>query len=421
MRRLYLQIYVTVVGIVILFGLLAALAWWAARDHRHESHLLDGIGAVLGEVLPPPGARPREVQILLDRLARRFAARITVRAPDGRLLGAIGKPLPSPPPGRIRSGWIRAPGRGPVFAIALPDSRWVVVRPDRASRAWPAAGFLAALALLAGAIAIGAYPLARRLTGRLERLQGRVDALGGGDLSARVAVEGRDEVAALAQSFNHAAETVQGLVEAQKGILASASHELRSPLARIRMAVELLRPDDRPELRQRLIRDIAELDDLIEELLLASRVDDAEALIRREDVDLLGLAAEEAARHGATVTGAATTISADPRLMRRLMRNLLDNAARYGAGGPVTVEVAPAQSGGAVLRVLDRGPGIPEEEREAVFRPFYRRPGMREGTDKGVGLGLALVRRIARRHNGDAHCRPRAGGGTCFEVTLGTQ
>ena len=104
--------------------------------------------------------------------------------------------------------------------------------------------------MLAGAIGIGAYPVVRRLTRRLERLQARVDALGEGDLSARVDVEGTDEVAVLARSFNRAAERVEALVNAQRSTLASASHELRSPLARIRVALELLQGDERPELRE---------------------------------------------------------------------------------------------------------------------------------------------------------------------------
>ena len=108
------------------------------------------------------------------------------------------------------------------------------------------------LAALALAIGAGAYPVARRITRRLERLRGEVEALGAGDLRARASVEGSDEVADLARSFNRAAERIDGLVDAQRGLLASASHELRSPLARIRMAVELLVGDARPELRERM-------------------------------------------------------------------------------------------------------------------------------------------------------------------------
>ncbi len=106
-------------------------------------------------------------------------------------------------------------------------------------------------------------------------------------------------------------------------------------------------------------------------------------------------------------------------MLRRLARNLFENAKRHAAGAQVEATVDPLDGGGARIRVLDRGPGVPEEERERIFEPFYRPAGMRESTEGGVGLGLALVRRIARHHGGDARCLPREGGGTCFEVNLG--
>ncbi|GAB4349209.1 MAG: HAMP domain-containing sensor histidine kinase [Gammaproteobacteria bacterium] len=417
MRRLYLQIYLTFLGIIILFAVLAAFAWWSTHDDSDDSRLLRGIGGLLGEVLPPPHAPRGEIEAALERLGRQFDARITLRTPDGRLIGSYGKPLRAPPPDRRSSGWIRGRGPGPTFAIALPDRRWAIVRPGHLDRGDRAIGFLAAIGLLMLAIAIGAYPLAKRLTGRLVRLQQHVNELGAGDLAVRVEVEGKDEVAELARSFNRAAERIQKLVMAQKDILASASHELRSPLTRIRMAVELMGNGERAELRERIARDIDELDELIEELLTASRLDHIDRLQRREPVDLLALVAEEAARVDARLEGQPVTLQGDPKLLRRLVRNLLENARRYGGGSPIEVELQP-ETDHVALRVLDRGPGIPEEERERIFHPFYRRPGMREGVDKGVGLGLALARRIARRHGGDVVCRDRQGGGTCFEVTL---
>ena len=337
---------------------------------------------------------------------------------SGRRAGcsaAWGNPCPNPksrPPFGATRG-------GRAFALPLPDGRLVLVRPERNLPHTPAIGFLAALAVLALAVAAGAWPLARRLARRLERLQTQVEALGGGDLAARVAVEGKDEIAALARSFNRAAERIQALVEAQRDTLAAASHELRSPLARIRMAVELLAENGDPALRARIERDVEELDALIEEILLASRLGSLERPVHLERIDLQALAAEEAARAGAEFAGGPATVEGEGRLLARLIRNLLDNAARHAPGSPAQVELA-LRGGHAVLSVSDRGPGVPEAEREAIFEPFYRRPGRRAESDdeRGAGLGLSLVRRIARRHGGEALCLPRPGGGACFEVSL---
>jgi signal transduction histidine kinase len=294
----------------------------------------------------------------------------------------------------------------------LPDGRWLVARQKQ--RRLGHGGIFVILALLAVAVAVGAFPVVRRLTRRLERLRLGVEGLGAGDLRARVPVEGRDEVAGLATSFNRAADRIEALVGAQRTLLASASHELRSPLARIRVALELMGAE-RPDLRDRVARDIAELDELIGELLLASRLQTVEELDRREEVDLLGLVAEEASRYSADVSGDSVSVRGDARLLRRLVRNLLENAARHGEP-PVEANVRVV--GGRVqVRVCDRGPGVPEDERERIFAPFYR-PSSRAPSDVGSGLGLALVREIARRHGGEVRCEGREGGGTCFVVEL---
>ena len=271
------------------------------------------------------------------------------------------------------------------------------------------------VAVLALAVGVGAYPVVRRLTARLERLQAGVESLGAGDLSARVKVEGHDEVARLAESFNQAADRIELLVGAHKSLLANASHELRTPLTRIRMAVELMREGTDSRRKRDVERDIAELDTLIDEILLASRLDVVTERGAEEDVDLLALATEECSRYeDAEVEGQPVTVRGDPRLLRRMTRNLLENARRHGAP-PIEVRVNRAD-GMAELRVSDHGPGIPDAEREDVFRPFHRFAG---GGDRGgTGLGLALVRQIARRHGGDARYLGREPSGSCFVVSL---
>jgi len=212
---------------------------------------------------------------------------------------------------------------------------------------------------------------------------------------------------------------VERLVSARRTMLSGASHELRSPLARIRMAVELLPSEERPELQTQIAQDITELDESIGEILLARRLDTLDNIGHPQEVDLLALLAEEAARTQAGVGGVSVCIHGDPHMLRRLMRNLLENAQSYTAGSPDEATGA-AFNKGALLRVADRGPGIPEQQRERIFEPFYRLPGMRESEDGGVGRGLALLRQIARRHGGEVRCVPREGGGTCFEVALVT-
>jgi len=413
MRRLYLQIYVTFLGILLLFGVLLSVAWLLIPVHTHDH--LAGLGVVLSELLPGPDRPVAELQAAVQHLGQLLPIHLTVHSSDGTLLAAVGPPLPTPALEQRAQGWMWAGGAGPTVALSLPDGRLVVAhwRPP-----YRALGLLGALGLLASAIALGAYPIVRRMTRRLERLQTRVEALGAGDLTARVEVEGHDEVAQLAHSFNRAADRIARLVNAQRTMLAGASHELRSPLARMRMAIELLPSPDRPELQARLAQDIAELDALIGELLLASRLDTLEHLEHTEDVDLLALLAEEGARSAADISGTPVCIQGDPRMLRRLMRNLFENARRYADGSPVEASVIPLHPTGARLCVADRGPGVPAEEQERIFAPFYRPSGMRERGDGGVGLGLALVRQIARHHGGEVRCVPRDGGGTCFEVTL---
>ncbi|HSI51831.1 MAG TPA: HAMP domain-containing sensor histidine kinase [Ideonella sp.] len=289
-------------------------------------------------------------------------------------------------------------------------------------RDWPASvGLLVLLMLLFIAVAAGAYPVVRGLTRRLEALKRGVEAFGAGALDHRVKEEGRDEVAALATSFNQAAARLQTLMQANQSLLANASHELRSPLARLKMAVSMFEDDAPPALKKSLRREInvniGELDALVEEVLLSSRLEAGAAMDLGDPVDLLGLLAEEGARVQAGVTGDALIVKGSDRLLRRAVRNLLENARRYG-GAEISATLHQEAGGGRVLlRVCDRGPGVPEEERERIFEPFYRMAGHAE-REGGVGLGLALVRQIARRHGGEVSCLPHEGGGSCFMITL---
>jgi signal transduction histidine kinase len=275
-----------------------------------------------------------------------------------------------------------------------------------------------ALTMLALAVAVVAYPLVRRLTQRLEHLQIGVESLGAGDLSARVPVEGNDEVARLAHSFNRAAARIEELVNAHKALLANASHELRTPLARIRLATELMKESADPKRKAGLDQDIAELDRLIDEILLASRLDAVAELVVKEEVDLLALAAEECARYSdVQLDGAHASVHGDPRLLRRLLRNLIENAQRHGQP-PIHVRVAIV-AGAAQITVSDQGAAIPVDERARLFEPFFRRADRVNTT--GTGLGLALVRQIARHHGGDVQFVSTPEDHNSFVVTVPTR
>lgn len=387
--RLYLRIWLAVVGAVTVIALLMGWAWRLTREERsppsREVVLRNEAGEVIGRGRSDAPLRPgRTLHIEMDTR-------------DGQRL-SVELSRPPHPPGGPHAG---RPAGPPV---------------------WPMPSFFWLVGLVTLAVALGAYPIIRRLTKRLEQLQQGVERWGAGDLRARVPVEGSDEVAFLAERFNHAAGRIEQLLASHKALLANASHELRSPLARIRMGLELMGGADSAQ-RQEIGRSIQELDQLIDEILLASRLDAAQDSGEPlEPVDLTGLAAEECARVGAELHAApasgqaqALVLHGSPRLLRRLLRNLLENARRHGAGD---VDLRLAAVGTELeLRVNDRGPGVPAGERDRIFEPFYRLSGASE-REGGAGLGLALVKSIAQRHGGRVHCEDRPGGGASFVVRL---
>src|SRR5438552_1116371 len=291
MRRLYLRIYLAVLARLAAFALAAGLLWRALGEDGPWSQAYEVAATLAQNALPPAGAPKTEQQAALEKLAANLRADVALFAPDRSTLAAVGAPLPAPETGRERGGWIHR-WSGPAWAVRLPDGRWLEARAPRGPRHAPYGLFLV-LALLALAVGVGAYPVVRRLTSRLERLQAGVESLGAGELSARVKVEGSDEVARLAESFNRAAGRIEELVGSHKSLLANASHELRTPLARIRIAVELMKENADPKRKAELEQDIAELDALIDEILLAGRLDALKGLETDEPVDLLALRSEE--------------------------------------------------------------------------------------------------------------------------------
>lgn len=426
-NKLYLRIWLAVVLAVAVLTLLVGWIWRLAAEPplrdvvvRNEAGQIIGRGrprgAADGDVLPRAGS---------------YGARGRFRPPE---VAAPGEPQSAA--AQPDADVDRPPA--PEFMVRMHDGQTMRMHLMRAPASFwsrPPFGFAWMLVWVGIAVALATYPIVRTLTRRLERLQDGVQRWGAGDLSTRVSEVGSDEVAFLARRFNQAAERVQTLVQShevllasQKSLLANASHELRSPLTRIRMGLELLGPSASPAFTAEIARNINELDQLIEEILLASRLDARETDMGTvESVDLMGLAAEECARAGAelhwqTADGASPAepmnelaVPGVAKLLRRAVRNLLENARRHAAGDIALTLVAGAQW--VEVRVCDRGPGVPEHLRERIFEPFYRLPGATE-RDGGVGLGLALVKSIAQRHGGQVFCENRPDGGACFVIKL---
>jgi len=417
MRRLYFRIYLAVLASLIVFALAAGLLWRTLGESGAAWQGGELVAQFAQNILPPVSTDKAGQQAALEKISAGLRADVSLFAANGSLLAAVGAPLSAPDAG-FEGGVFPAHMSGPTaWTIRLPDGRWLVARraaTDRPFRHVPGVALLVALMLLFIVVAIAAHPVVRRLTRRLERLQNGVETLGRGDLSARVKVEGHDEVARLAMSFNHAAARIEELIDAHKMLLANASHELRTPLTRIRLGVELLKADANQERKAALERDIAEIDELIEGILLSSRLDALSEPELKEELDLLALAAEEGARYeGCSVSGELVMVSGNPALLRRLLRNLVENAMRHGKP-PVNVSVS-REDGRAALRVSDHGPGIPATDSETVFEPFRR---ARRANATGTGLGLSLVRKIARHHGGDARIEQNGPAGLTVLVTL---
>ncbi len=450
-NRLYVRIWAAVVLAVVVLILLVGLAWRESAERKsaefgsallvRELIIKNAAGDEMGraKALPRAPAMPLEFTIQLKQ-AIPAGSSITAELPrpqrvnpeTGAIepLRSLGRNLDNHHDHAHERKHDRAWDRFNERSLNRP------VPPANTSWFTPPFGFVWMLGLVGIAVALGTYPVIRRLTKRLNNLQGSVEKWGQGDLSTRVEVNGNDEVAFLAERFNTAASRIEALVAAHKSLLANASHELRSPLTRIRMSIELMDNGTatpvQARLKDEIARNINELDTLIAEILLASRLDSATADVGTfETVDLIGMAAEECALIGADLDVQGTTqvtVQGVPKLLRRVMRNLLENANRYAkpnaaAGltdtGKQRVQLSlNVQNQQAIIRVTDNGSGVPAEYRERIFEPFFRVPGASE-RDGGVGLGLALVKSIAQRHGGAVRCEAGPNNlGASFVVSL---
>jgi two-component system, OmpR family, sensor kinase len=430
-RKLYLRLYMAFLGVLLAVALITtAINVLVGRPFFGFVRGGTRIAGHLAKSLPPAD-KPELVKAVED-IHEELDVDIVVLGPNSEVLATAGAPIPIPDNlslGRARSGagWlpergiVGAPMRGPPGSVLLAR----IPAPEGAGRAQAIRTALYLLGTLLVSLLL-VLPLSRSITRPLEQLTAAVEAYGRGDLQKRSGLgNSSDEVGRLARSFDEMADRISAARRGEKELLANVSHELRTPLARINVALALIdEPDEATQKRlQTVSEEVDELDRLVADVLTASRLDLAALPLRKVKLALQGTIDKARARAlalepGLDVTASVEqdlTIDADDALVSRALDNLLDNARKYGNGSPV--EVKAARDGKqAVLSVRDRGPGIPPDEVERVFEPFFRGEFARGGTTNGFGLGLALARRVAEVHGGCAKAYNAEGGGARIEL-----
>lgn len=253
----------------------------------------------------------------------------------------------------------------------------------------------------------------RRITRTLAQLGAAAGQVGQGQMPQPLPEQGATELVTLARVFNQMANEVQELLANRTTLLAGISHDLRTPIARMRLAVAMLPADAEPALISQIERDLEQMNQLIGSFLEMARGLQSEA---KQHVDLqktLCQIAEDAARSGGKVeciTAGTFEYEIAIQSLQRIVANLIENALRYAPGSLVEVSCIPQQQG-ALIQIMDRGPGIPADQMEAVFRPFYRMETSRNLATGGSGLGLAIARQLAQANGWQLHLSARAGGG----------
>ena len=297
------------------------------------------------------------------------------------------------------------------------DQFWVRIPRTRIERQQPMrwigwGAFVLVLALL------GALLVVFRVNRPLSQLTRAAEAMGRGKVPPPVPETGPSEISTLARAFNQMASDLKRLDDERALLLAGVSHDLRTPLSRIRLGLEMLQDRGDPSLKAGMENDIEDIDAAINQFLDFARVNEGEGVIADGDLNaIVRSVCERHTRSGKTVAArleALPPLPLRPIAVQRMVANLVENALRHG--GP-DVEVATAvENGRAVVEVRDRGPGIPPDQVEHMLQPFTRLDAARSGA--GTGLGLAIVDRIARMHGGEVKLLPREGGGLRARIEL---
>ena len=391
---------------------------------------------------------PDVVETLRRSRIREPHLQVFVLDRDGREMGGQGVPDEARELGQraLASGAAQVERRATLHLAAqlatAPDGRQVAIvvalsRPPGLLDLLEPRVLVPRVAVLALVLGVLAFGLAAHLMRPLAAVRQATHRLTNGDLTTRVGqpVAGRhDEIGQLARDFDAMAERLQALVNAQRRLLGDVSHELRSPLARLRVAAELLREgagENASEAIERIEREVARIDELVAQLLTLSRVE-AGVEVERAPVDLKALveeiggdAALEARKRGCEVQVDATAVVAvvgSARLLRSAVDNVVRNAVHYTGAGTTVHLVLTADGDGndqrALIRVSDHGPGVPEPALEHLFDPFFRVEEARERGVGGTGLGLAIAARAVNLHGGTIAARNGPSGGLVVDIGL---
>jgi signal transduction histidine kinase len=442
--RLLLRIYL--VGLAQL--LLIALAFNVARRYAMEGprpRFFERNAAYFVSEWARFRDQPEVLQGALDRAGQQLRLHVTMRAADGRLLASN----TSPPGAPLSAGELqqlerqRVVDEGPepphVMRVAIPETGPLEAYAtlELPPRPGPSPDLWLMIAAVLGCTAITSIVFARSLAVPLQKLAETARAFGTGNLSARTGVRRRDELGQVAESFDEMAERLTHLLRSQKELLANVSHELRTPLSRIRVALDLANEGDSTLARESLAdiaEDLTELERLVTDVLTAARLDlateqppGATPPLRRELVEAQFLVDKAAARFRTArpehrlevkVDGTLPLLEADPVLLRRALDNLLDNAGKYSDPGTTVRLLARPTADGLQVEVADQGMGIDAKDMPHLFTPFFRGDRSRARKTGGVGLGLALARRIVVAHGGSLTLESQPGVGTTARVTL---
>lgn len=257
-------------------------------------------------------------------------------------------------------------------------------------------------------------------TRRIRRMYAAVSRVGQGQIPEPLPEKGPREVRMLARNFNKMAHEVHELLENRTTLLAGISHDLRTPITRIRLSLEMLRERHDPQLIDGICDDLQAMDRIVQQTLALSR--DLETH-EEKTIDLVALLDQVIANASRTDAGIfhgnvpqSCSRRVNPVALQRILSNLVENAVRYGEGQPVQVALECGST--AVIRVMDRGTGIPEDKLESVFQPFHRLETSRSTETGGSGLGLAITRQLAKGNGWKVSLHPRPGGGTEARVVL---